>query len=76
MKLKRRSPVGKAYPESGGDRRQQDCAIVHFASIPVRAEDWMYQYYSCGNLPHPSVDQHWLYEFMKNLDKPTYDMLP
>jgi len=45
-----------------GEAGEQDCAMVHFASIPVRAGDWMYQYYSSGNLPHPSVDQHWLYE--------------
>ena len=45
-----------------GATGEQDCAMVHFASVPVRAGDWMYQYYSSGNLPHPSVDQKWLYE--------------
>jgi hypothetical protein len=45
-----------------GESGEQDCAMVHFASIPVRAGGWMYQYYSSGNLPHPSVDQQWLYE--------------
>jgi len=45
-----------------GEAGEQDCAMVHFASVPVRAGVWIYQYYSSGNLPHPSVDQKWLYE--------------
>ena len=36
--------------------------MIHFDSVPIRVGDWMYQYYSSGNLPHPSVDQQWLVE--------------
>ena len=45
-----------------GEAGEQDCAMIHFDSVPIRVGDWMYQYYSSGNLPHPSVDQQWLYE--------------
>ena len=45
-----------------GESGEQDCAMIHFDSIPVRVGNWMYQYYSSGNLPHPSVNQQWLYE--------------
>ena len=45
-----------------GEAGEQDCAMIHFDSVPIRVGDWMYQYYTAGNLPHPSVDQQWLYE--------------
>ncbi|MCZ6678640.1 MAG: hypothetical protein O7E52_15495, partial [Candidatus Poribacteria bacterium] len=45
-----------------GEAGTQDCAMIHFDSIPVRVGEWMYQYYSSGNLPHPSVDQRWMVE--------------
>ena len=55
--------LGEREPWIGrGKAGEQDCAMIHFDSAPIRVGDWMYQYYSSGNLPHPSVDQQWLYE--------------
>ena len=55
--------LGDRQPWIGrGEAGEQDCAMIHFDSVPIRVGDWMYQYYSSGNLPHPSVDQQWLYE--------------
>ena len=55
--------LGDRQPWIGrGKAGEQDCAMIHFDSVPIRAGDWMYQYYSSGNLPHPSVDQQWLIE--------------
>ena len=55
--------LGDRQPWIGrGEAGEQDCAMIHFDSVPIRVGDWMYQYYSSGNLPHPSVDQQWLVE--------------
>ena len=56
-RLHERKPwIGRGEPGS------QDAAMVHYASIPIRSGDTMYQYYSSGNYPHPSVDQKWATE--------------